>query len=290
MFIMSGKSESEMEKRAMEGSDKLQGVLQARLKDILGNPSIITGMSHEMRTQMNAIVAFSYLINNSNITEEERAEFTEHIINSCEQLVVLFDNFFDSAIIDSGNSANEIKRCNLNQLISKLMGNFRGAAAKENKDNIELIHDECTASPSDLFIDDDKASRVLRALFLNALESTSAGYIRLGYVIKDGNALFHMLDSGNGYESARDHFQLGEERKNYSINSFHLRKAIMFDLAIKLVNIMGGEIGVERNGVAGTGIRFSVPVKEAVRSGGAVNTGKVSTSEESRNIRQRIVI
>ena len=54
---------------------------------------ILTGMSREMRTQMNAIVAFTFLLNNKEYCDEDREEFSNEIYNSCEQIISMFVNF-----------------------------------------------------------------------------------------------------------------------------------------------------------------------------------------------------
>jgi len=71
---------------------------------MINKPQIIAGVSHEVRTQMNSIVAFSYLLNNTRFSENERQEFSEQIITSCEQLIGLFENFFDTAVLESVSS------------------------------------------------------------------------------------------------------------------------------------------------------------------------------------------
>ena len=43
------------------------------------------------------------------VNNSEREEFSNQILNSCEQLIELFDSFLDSAIIDTGNSKADYK-------------------------------------------------------------------------------------------------------------------------------------------------------------------------------------
>ena len=71
-----------------------------KLDKMINQPNILSGVSHEVRTQMNSIVAFSCLINNERFSESERREFSEQIIISCEQLIGLFENFFDTAALE----------------------------------------------------------------------------------------------------------------------------------------------------------------------------------------------
>ena len=58
-------------------------------------PTVLTGMSHEMRTHMNAIVAFSFLMKDDCCNNSDREEFSSQILASCEQLIGLFDSFLD---------------------------------------------------------------------------------------------------------------------------------------------------------------------------------------------------
>jgi signal transduction histidine kinase len=116
------------------------GIVKDSLKNIVINcPSIITGMSHEMRTYMNAIVAFSYLMKDSCCSNTDREEFSNQILSSCEQLIGLFDSFLDSAIIDMGNTKVDSKICKLNNMLDDLLSEFREIIKREGQKDLELI-------------------------------------------------------------------------------------------------------------------------------------------------------
>jgi signal transduction histidine kinase len=117
------------------------GIGKDSLKNVVLNcPSIITGMSHEMRTYMNAIVAFSYLMKDGCCSNTDREEFSNQILSSCEQLIGLFDSFLDSAIIDMGNSAKaDSKICKLNSMLDDLLSEFREIIKREGHKDLELI-------------------------------------------------------------------------------------------------------------------------------------------------------
>ena len=71
------------------------GSISCMDSNILNCPEILTGLSHEVRTYMNSIVAFSFLQNTDSCNIGDRQEYTDHILNSCDQLITLFDNFLD---------------------------------------------------------------------------------------------------------------------------------------------------------------------------------------------------
>lgn len=266
MFDM---SDTEGEMKISAGGEKSKGLIQtSKNLNMLNNPNILTGMSHEMRTHMNAIVAFSFLINNRERSNDEREEFSNYIINSCEQLMVLFDNFLDSAIIDTGNSVNDVRRCDLNELLNDQVSDFRSLMARHEHKSIELILEDKCIKQGNVFIDIHKVSRVIRNLFLNALETTNSGYIRIGYNLDMEKVVFYILDSGQGFQKSNSLLSSRNEI-DFTGNSSDTQAAVSLILAKKLIKLMQGEIWVEKNGVTGTGVYFSLPVKELATTRGS---------------------
>jgi signal transduction histidine kinase len=222
-------------------------------------PTVLSGMSHEVRTHMNAIVAFSFLLNKSQSNDIEREEFTSQIMSSCEQLIGLFDNFLDSAIIDSGNSKADLKLCKLNNILDDLLSEFRETIKKEVYRDIILVNESSYAENVEVLIDSDRIFRVIRNLFNNALKNTKSGYIKVGYLFRDNRLTFYVLDSGQGYCKCKEF--LHTEDLNDSLNKYNdTSSAINLTLAKKLIHILGGSLWIENNGPEGTGIYFSIPV------------------------------
>jgi signal transduction histidine kinase len=231
---------------------------------------VLTGMSHEMRTHMNAIVAFSFLMNKDGCNNEEREEFSNQILNSCEQLLGLFDNFLDSAIIDSGNSKTDIKVCKLNNILDDLLSEFREIIKKDGHKDLVLVAENHHNETAEFFIDSNRIFRVLRNLFHNALKNTKTGYIKIGYYFRDDKLTFYVLDSGQGYFKCKEF--LHTEDLNESLTKHNdTSSAINLTLAKKLIQLLGGTIWIECNGMTGSGIYFSIPVKMVANSEVSIN-------------------
>lgn len=244
--------------------------LQKDILNMINCPGIITGVSHEMRTQMNSIVAFSFLMNNNECNEDDRMEYSKLILNSCEQLIGLFDNFLDSAIIDTGNSKTELKKCNLGDILDDLLSEFRVIMKREDDKDLVLILENQAKKQSEVFIDSNRVSRVIRNLFRNALSNTNTGYIKIGYSYTGEILTFYVLDSGKGYMKSKEFLQnsdLNEVLHHHNDTN----SAINLLLAKKLVTIMGGRIWVENNGIEGTGMYFSIPAREAGKQNVSIN-------------------
>ena len=259
MFELQDNDNSEVEYSQLNIRNK--GKAMNTLKNIMvKSPTILRSMSHEMRTHMNAIVAFSYLMKKNICNNSEREEFSNQILNSCDQLIGLFDNFFDSAIIDSGNSKADSKICKFNNILDDLFTEFREVIRKERHKEVELVAEIQFNNSVEVFIDKNKIFRVIRSLFQNSLKNTKTGYIKIGYCFRENNVIFYVLDSGQSYFKCKEF--LHTENMNESLSQFNdIYTAINITLAKKLIQILGGSIWIQCNGLTGAGIYFSVPSK-----------------------------
>ena len=243
--------------------------------NIINCPTVITGISHEMRTHMNAIVAFSFLMKDTCCDSSAREEFSNQILSSCEQLIGLFDSFLDSAIIDTGNSKADLKICKLDSFLNDLLSEFREELRKEGHKELELVTEIQFSNSGEIIIDKNKIYRVIRSLFQNSIKNTKSGYVKIGYFLRDDKVNFYVLDSGQGYFKCKEF--LHTEDLNESLNLHNdTYTAINLTLAKKLIQMLGGTIVVECNGLTGTGIYFSIPVKMVASS--SININKYSNT------------
>lgn len=228
--------------------------------DMINCPTVLTGMSHEMRTQMNAIVAFSFLMKDNSCTSSDREEFSNQILHSCEQLIELFDSFLDSAIIDTGNSKLATGTCKLDNMLDDLFKEFREILIKEGRKDLELVTEVQFNDSVEVYIDKNRVLRVIRSLFHNSLKSTKSGYIKIGYFYNEEALSFYVLDSGQGYFKSKE-FILSEDMNESLIQHNDTYMAINISLAKKLIKMLGGTIRIECNGLTGSGIYFSIPAR-----------------------------
>jgi signal transduction histidine kinase len=237
------------------------GIVKDSMRNIVINcPSIITGMSHEMRTHMNAVVAFSYLMKDNCCSNTDREEFSNQILSSCEQLIGLFDSFLDSAIIDMGNTKTDSKICKLNNMLDDLLSEFREIIRREDHKDLELISENQDSDLSEVFLDKHRVFRVIRSLFQIAVKNTKSGYIKVGYHFRDDYVTFYVLDSGQGYFKCKEFLQT-EDLNESLVQHSDMYTAINLTLAKKLIHMLDGTIWIENNGLTGSSVSFSVPAK-----------------------------
>jgi K+-sensing histidine kinase KdpD len=269
MFNLSANIKEDSGKPESGKQDKGR-IMESCNQKIMDCTSALTGISHEMRTQMNAIVAFSFLLNKTDYNEKEKEEFSNHIYSSCEQIISLFDNFLDSAIIDTGNSRTEPGICNPDQIFSELLSEFRDTLKKETYKDLILMTENQSFNHIEYLLDGNRLTRVIHNLFQNALSNTKSGYIKVGYYFRDDKLTFYVQDSGQGFFKCKEFLQtqdltipLTRFRDTYS--------AVNLTLTRKLIQIMEGSIWIECNGLEGSSIYFSVPAPAVVAGDKVIN-------------------
>jgi len=235
---------------------------QNKGNQMLKKPDILAGVSHEVRTQMNAIVAFSYLINNRRFSDAEKHEFSEQIIMSCEQLIGLFENFLDSAALETGTVRENHKVYDAGKAFETLASEFRVFMRKREKNNVILIQEDDLPAKLMLRMDFSRISRILQNLFRNALDNTSSGFIKLGCIYREGRITYYIKDSGQGLSSSRELLLSDNPEFSYT-DSQDTYSAMNLILARNLITALDGSIRVEANEAGGTSVFISFPVKES---------------------------
>jgi K+-sensing histidine kinase KdpD len=182
----------------------------------------------------------------------------------------LFDGFLDSAIIDTGNSKSDLRKCKTSNILDDLLSEFRVILKREYHKDLVLVLEQQQSDQTEIYLDLKRVLRVIRSLFQNALYNTKSGYIKIGYYFRDSNVIFYVLDSGQGYLKCKEFLQT--QNLNDSLSRHNdTCAAINLTLARKLILLMDGTVWIESNGLAGTGMYFSVPVKEAGKSNVLIN-------------------
>jgi K+-sensing histidine kinase KdpD len=251
---ISGGENSEMNSRQQDGG------VNPFSRTIAFHTSVLNGISHEMRTQMNTIVSLAFLLKSNSLAEPERDQFINQIYVTCEQLIALFENYLESAIVDTGISKSEEIICTQNNLLDSLFSEFREELRKRGKDDIELVTETQFSEKNDIHIDKTRIFRILRCLFQNSIQNTDSGYIKIGYFTSGNEITFYVLDSGQGFYKTKEFLHTND--LTVSLSQYQdLTSAVNIALAKKLIQFLRGSYSIKCNGTSGTGLYFSIPVK-----------------------------
>jgi signal transduction histidine kinase/CheY-like chemotaxis protein len=224
--------------------------------------AFLANMSHEIRTPMNVIIGFSNLLNDAEVSNEEREEFIEHIKNSGHSLLQLIDDIIDISKLDAGQIVVENQKFSITRMLAEQFAYFNESLIESGKKEVQLlvtgIKDNVDTS---ILADGVKINRVLRHLLSNALKFTSSGFIEFGVKMKSPDSLlFYVQDSGIGIAKEKQGM-IFERFSRVMTGARQEYGGTGMGLAIckGLTELMGGEIWVESNLGAGSTFYMSLP-------------------------------
>lgn len=224
--------------------------------------AFLANVSHEIRTPMNGIIGFSELLNDPDLDEEKRLEFTRIINNSCQQLLGIVDDILDISKIETGLVKLEMGKVDLNELIEELrifyarLANIQGLSLHASKG--------LPAGKQMVMADLKRLKQVLNNLINNAFKYTEAGHIKFGYTVKSKEIEFFIEDSGFGIDPEK---QESVFKRFYQIEAHTSRQhggtGLGLSISKGLVEFMGGRIWVESEPGKGSIFYFTIPYEPA---------------------------
>ncbi len=224
--------------------------------------AFLANMSHEIRTPMNSIIGFSNLLNDSDLKQDKKDQYLQHIFQSSNLLLNLIDDIIDISKIEAGQITINLQICNLNETIKDLF--FSAKETHKNK-SIELRLN--LPKDSDAYIvktDPYRLRQVLTNLLGNAIKFTDSGYVEIGYALRNSDQKavveFFVKDSGIGIPKEKqniifDRFRQVDDSRSRKYGGTGLGLAI----SKRLVDLLGGNIWVESEPNKGSEFYFSLP-------------------------------
>ena len=222
----------------------------------------LSHMSHEIRTPLNGIVGACNLIKD-NQTQSEQKELLNVVKSSSELLVQLVSNVLDLSEIESGKVTRRTENFNLNELLDNCVNLFK---PQTNNKGIFLSFKLKSDTPLMLSGEYLHIKQVLINLIGNAVKFTTEGSITVNVETltrSDTEALirFEVVDTGigipeNAFNRIFESFSQADDSIKYQYGGTGLGTAI----SKRLINLMGGKIGVESKQNEGSKFWFEVPL------------------------------
>ena len=175
---------------------------QVRESDRLKS-AFFSNMSHEIRTPLNAIIGFSQIIFNPDISEEEKKTIPYFVKTNAEQLINMFEDIITLSEIDSGIITVHPSKNNIHEILNDTLTVAVETAKSVGKDKLQIIlNDERPKPMKKVLIDGIKIKRILTHLIDNAIKNTDNGYVRFGCeaLSKEKMLRFWVEDTGTGIE------------------------------------------------------------------------------------------
>jgi signal transduction histidine kinase len=175
----------------------------------------------------------------------------------------------DASLLEIDELRIKKEKCNLDKMMQQIYHYHNIDKHKMGKDHLALLLNQYKNDGSFIiYTDPFRLTQVISGLLQNALKFTHKGIIEFGYVVKPDNKLqFFVKDSGKGILAEKaaaifDKFEKLDEHNRMHESGLGLG----LTLAKGIINLLGGEIWVERNVFKGSTFNFTIDYQECIQS------------------------
>ena len=223
-------------------------------------------VSHELRTPLNAVLGMLELLQDMGLTPKQ-VEYVTVARNAGEALLRLIEDILDFSRIEAGMLKLQPVDFVLHETLDEVVGLLAGQAQRKG---LELGYQIADAIPVTLHGEASRIRQVLINLVGNALKFTEYGSIEISVSVDHSRTdkmslRFEVIDTGIGVPvDAQKHIFDAFIQADGSSTRSHEGAGLGLAICRQLVEVMGGNIGVESVPEQGSTFWFSVPFEESM--------------------------
>jgi PAS domain S-box-containing protein len=263
---------------AIQNIDVLVKAREAALEAARVKSEFVTNVSHELRTPLSGVIGMTGLLLSTTLDDTQK-EYARTIERSARDLLSIIDEILAFARAESGELELDAIDFDLRALVGELEGAFAEAASAKGLELACLVED---AVPYGLRGDPVRLREVLSHVLGNAVKFTSEGTVVLraslaGAGPAEAVVRFDVTDTGIGVTpEAQERLFRPFSQADSSSSRKYGGTGLGLALSKRLVEAMGGDIGVRSQPGHGSTFWFSARFARRDDTGDAVPAAPAS--------------
>jgi signal transduction histidine kinase/CheY-like chemotaxis protein len=221
-------------------------------------------MSHELRTPLTAVVGFSELLREAEMSEEASI-YARQVDECARSLLAIIDDIFDITKIEAQPAKLNRSCVDLHRMLTSLTDVARLLVRSET---VAVTLRVASEVPNSIYSDELKIRQCLLNFITNAARHTTSGSIDIFADCRDGMVEINVRDTGLGI-SAAELPRLFQALDNVTTKRDLSSPGLGLGLAIsrRLADILGGSLQATSEPGRGTTITLSLPCSEVPMPG-----------------------
>ncbi|MBX3579015.1 MAG: response regulator [Rhizobiaceae bacterium] len=250
-----------MEKAIRRAFDESEASLVKAEAADRAKSEFLANMSHEIRTPMNGVLGMAELLAKTELNTRQKT-FTEVIVKSGNALLTIINDILDFSKISAGQLTLDPSPFPLTEAVEDVATLISARVAEKN---LELIVRVDPRLPRHVVGDVGRFRQIVTNLLGNAVKFTEKGHVLIDVSgdIVDDVAKLHVRVEDTGIGIPPDKLQNVFEKfaqVDSSSTRRHEGTGLGLAIAARLVDLMGGTIGLESEVGRGSVFWFDVPL------------------------------
>ncbi len=278
----------ELDSRVKERTEQLNEALEQAMAANQAKSQFLANMSHEIRTPMTAILGFSDILQEPDLSRDDQFKYLQTIERNGKHLLAIINDILDISKIEAQQMQVENIPTNLLEILHDVQSLMQ---VKATEKSLKLNFNIQAPFPQTIHTDPIRVRQVLVNLISNAIKFTEKGHITVTAQLtvptnlKKSLISFDVRDTGIGMSPRQvDHIFKPFTQADETTTRRFGGTGLGLTISQKLANILGGDLTVSSEEGYGSCFTFTIAsdqisTKDMITSSGSM--GKILLNAEA---------